>query len=106
MARYKPKYKEVLAVRMVRNIYRNHFFWPDWLYNRVPDTHNYEDMEYTCLQICCFDEDCRKKHIVHSMTGPVKVLFGDWILKGPRGNLSVMKNEVFRERYEKIENKL
>lgn len=56
----------------------------------------------TVSGVCyCMNPQVNGAH-VHTLEGPLKVSNGDWIIKGVRGEFYPVKDDIFRETYEAV----
>ena len=73
--------------------------WPHWL-NRA---WNEPDFVEGALSIDP-DDPKRKNLVIGTLEGVHKITFGDWIIKGVRGELYACKPDIFSATYEEVSN--
>ncbi len=50
--------------------------------------------------VCCFDG---VRWYIHTLEGQLFISEGDWIIKGVKGEVYPIKNDIFEMTYEKVE---
>ena len=79
---------------------------PEWLYDAI----SYEDIQH-CIKLeypissnlQCYDLNCPGHLIIYTLEGEMRANWGDYIIKGVKGELYPCKADIFEETYEKVE---
>ena len=71
--------------------------WPQWL-------HKAWNMPYLCEGALYIDPDDpeRKKLVIGTLEGIHRITWGDWIIKGVKGEFYPCKPNIFKKTYEKV----
>lgn len=72
--------------------------WPDWLH----EAWNKDSNEAGSLFIRPMDET-RESLAISTMEGPLAVTFGDWIIRGVKGEIYPCKPDIFEATYERVD---
>lgn len=93
--KYIKKPVAIEAFQMTEERRFDNIDWPGWL----NEAWNAPDLTEGALSIDPDDPE-RKKLVVGTPSGPVAISFGDWILRGPGGEIYPCKPDIFEATYD------
>jgi hypothetical protein len=93
MAKFRKKPIEIEAYQYCGGFKPNH--WPEWLRSRLvawDASLEPGDVKLAGETLC-----------IHTLEGTMVAHFGDWIIKGVKGELYPVKNDIFLATYEAVD---
>lgn len=97
--KYRKKPVIVEAIQMTEEARWRYEKWPSWL---VEASQKDRSEEGSVWVIGRFPKENRDKLVIHTLEGMMVVDWGDWIIKGTRGELYPCKPDVFADCYEGV----
>lgn len=95
--KYRKKPVVIEAFQMTEERRSDNSEWPDWLHEAWQT-----DAREGALFIDADDPE-RQKLIIGTREGVHRVSWGDWIIRGVKGELYPCKPDIFEATYEKVE---
>ena len=100
MARFRKKPVIIEAFQMTREARADNKDWPSWLH----EAWNKNRTEVGALYPSQFpDSDGTDELEIFTLENPMRVSFGDWIIRGVQGELYPCKPDIFEATYERVE---
>lgn len=99
--RFRKRPLVVEAFQMTRERREDNADWPDWLHrawNREPGVPG----AVGCLKTVHGDLDPSRRLVICTLEGEHLVEWGDWIVRGVRGELYPCKPDIFEQTYEAV----
>jgi hypothetical protein len=97
--KFRKKPVVIEAFRMIKERRVSYDDWPEWLrqaWQKDPNEHG-----------AVYPTDLGKTDTgtlsIHTLSGEHVVKWGDWIIRGVKGELYPCKDEIFRSTYDKVE---
>ena len=95
MAQYRKKPVVIDAFQMTEERRWDNSEWPNWL----NEAWNRQDFSEGALSVDA-DDDTNTKLVIGTLEGVLRVNFGDFIIKGVKGELYACKPDIFEATYE------
>ena len=100
MYRYRKKPVVIEAFQMTEERRRNNDDWPNWLHEAWNKPHNEPGAMYPADFP---DSDGTDELTIVTLEGNHRVTFGDFIIRGVRGELYPCKPEIFEATYDRVD---
>ena len=97
--KYRKKPVIIEAFQMTKERRQNNIGWPGWL----KEAWQKEAYETNSVSPINFISDGRDKLTIRTLEGDHQVSWNDWIIKGVKGELYPIKNDIFEATYDKVE---
>lgn len=97
--KYRKKPIVIDAFRMTYERRQNNVDWPEWLNLAWSKSHDDEGAIYP---VNYPNSDGTDNLVIFTKEGCMQVDFGDWIIKGVKGELYPCKNDIFEATYEVV----
>jgi len=93
MGKYRKRPVVVEAFQMTKERRWDNSEWPNWLHEAWQKEKNEKG------SLCCVKDSKEELYIV-TLEGVLNIEFGDWIIKGVKGELYPCKPDIFEQTYE------
>ena len=103
MGKYRKKPVKVIeAFQMTKEHRLDNSEWPNWL-NVARQKDVVEQGSVFCASDGSLDAETHTRLFIQTLRGTERIVWGDWIVRGTDGYLSLWKPGIFEEAYEMVE---